>query len=136
MNNTQDTFLQLRGKFDGQDPFMVQGHQIIKTRRDDRDVPAWAKNNKQIQKILLHSFPKLHTNARQHAGAARWARIIQLFFRMRMTRNQVAEQMELSENVVRRTIQNIRRAASGRRANGTKPTGRRSGRPRKTGVPR
>lgn len=130
MNNSQDTFAQLRQHFDGQDVFMTGGHQIIKTRRDDREVPAWAKSNKQIQTILLRSFPLLKTDPRQRVSAARWAVIIQLFFRMQMTRSQVVAQTKLSENTVRRLIQHIRCAANGKRTDrpniprGVRPRGR------------
>jgi hypothetical protein len=131
MNNSRDTFLQLRGKFDGQDPFMTGGHQIIKTRQSDRKIPDWATDDKQIQKILLRSFPKLKTDPRQRTGAARWAVIIQLFFRMKMTRSQVAEQTKLSSNTVQMLVRNIRRAAAGKRANWSTPTGKPTGRPKR-----
>jgi hypothetical protein len=132
MNNTRDTFGQLRGSFDGQDPFMTGGHQIIKTRSSNRDVPEWALDNKKVQQILLRSFPKLKTDLKQRARAARWATIIQLFFRMKMTRKQVAEQTKLSSIIVRDLIRNIRRAASGRKTNGQGLAGKRpTGRPKK-----
>lgn len=107
MNNQRDTFLELRGKFDGQDPFMTGGHQIIKLRTGDRVIPEWTKSDKKIQAILLRSFPKLRTDPKQRVSAARWATIIQLYYRMQMTQGQVAAQMKLRPKVVGRLIENI-----------------------------
>ncbi len=106
--------------FDGNDPFMTGGHQIIKTRRGNRVIPEWARDNKKIQKILLKSFPKLGTDRKQRAQAARWAAIIQLYFRVQMTRSQVEAETKLSQNVVKMLIRNIARAASGKPSYGTK----------------
>ena len=131
MNNDRDTFVELRGKFDGSDPFMNRGHQIIKLRQSNRDIPAWAKSNKRLQEILLRAFPLLRTNPKQRLAAARWAVIIQLFFRVRMTRSQVAAQTGLSSNIVKLLVRNIRRTANGLRGDTGKPLGKKKGRPKK-----
>lgn len=131
MNNTRDTFQELRGSFDGQDPFMTQGHQIIKMRRSDRATPEWAKSNKRIQEILLRSFPKLRTDPVQRGRAARWALVIQLYYRVHMTRSEVAAQMKSRQKVVNRLIENINLAAKGLKTNGKGAfTGRPAGRPK------
>ncbi len=114
-----DTFQELRGKIDSNDPFMSWGHQIIKPRSNDRkNIPEWALDDKKIREILLRSFPKLTTNSRQRRGAARWMRVVHLYFRMHMTRGQVAEELRVKSRVVKDVVQNIRRAAEGRRCDG------------------
>ena len=133
MNNDRDTFLELRSfYFDGNDPFMTNGHQILKIRQGNRKIPAWAKDKRKIQAILLRSFPKLRTDVHQRARAARWMAIIQLYFRVQMTRSQVAAETKLPPNVVKMLIRNISRAASGLPSYGTKKrTGNPNGRPKK-----
>ncbi len=117
MNNDRDTFWELRKSFDGNDPFMTQGHQILKIRRGDRRIPTWAKDKRKIQAILLRSFPGLRTNIQQRARAARWVVIIQLYFRVQMTLTQVAEETKLPKSLVQSLIRSISRAAAGRKAN-------------------
>jgi len=122
-------FAELRGYLDGQDTFMTGGHQIIKMRRGNRVTPEWAKSRKTLQKILTRSFPQLRKNPRQRARAARWASVIQLYYRMHMTRGQVAEQMKLGQKTVNRLIENISRAAKGLKTSGggvysSRPAGR------------
>lgn len=119
-NNTQDTFGELRHQhFDGSDPFMTGGHQIIKTRRIKRVQPEWTKSDEEIKKVLLRSFPKLKTNARQRAGAARWTRFIHLYYRMGMTKGQVAAEMGTTTVNVANIRNRMRRVFNGQRANNT-----------------
>ncbi len=133
MNNQRDTFLELRSRFDGQDPFMTGGHQIIKPRTGNRETPEWAKSDKKVQALLLRSFPKLKTNARHRAGASRWAVIIQLYFRMHMTRGRVAEETKLPQKTVINLIDCIHRVSKDMKANGKGPRSRRKiGRPKKS----
>jgi hypothetical protein len=130
MNNQRDTFEELRRfHFDGNDPFMNGGHQIIKMRQIAREVPTWVKDKRKIQALLLRSFPKLKTDPKQRLRAARWAVIIQLYFRMHMTLGQVTDQVGLPKSKVAMLIRSIHRAAAGRKANGKgvfsqRPTGR------------
>ena len=132
MNNARDTFGELRGRFDGQDPFMTGGHQIIKTRRIERVTPEWARSNKKIQAILLRSFPKLKTDFHQRVRAARWATVIQLYFRVHMTRGQIAEQMKVPLKTVENLIDRIHRACNGMKTSGKGPlSSRPPGRPKK-----
>ena len=127
-----DTFEELRGKFDGSESFMNRGHQIIKMRRSDRQIPEWSKDNKKVQAILVRSFPGLRTNPRQRARAARWAVAIQLYYRVRMTKSHVAQQMKLDVDTVRTLLRNINRAANGKKTNGKGDyTGRPRNRPKK-----
>jgi hypothetical protein len=124
--------LELRGKFDGQDPFMTGGHQIIQPRGGNRVIPEWAKSDVKIQKILLRSFPELKTNPAVRVRAARWMVIIQLYYRMQMTNTAVAAQAKLPIKVTNRLIEYIAKAAKGRRAdNGRgKKTGMLTGKPK------
>lgn len=117
------TFRELRENyFDGSEPFMTGGHQILKIRRGvQKQIPTWANDDKAIKKFLLRSFPKLQTNDRQRRSAARWVRIIHLHFRAGWTRGDIAEELHLSLDSVRSAIRNIKRAASGIRARGTGP---------------
>ena len=110
----------LRKIFDGNSSFM-RGHQIkrIRSLHDGRVVPEWVTDDRIIQGLLLRSFPKLATNARQRKRAGRWARVIQLYFRSKKSRREVAEDMGESENVVRMLIRAIKLARNGKRANGT-----------------
>jgi hypothetical protein len=122
-------FQQLREILDGDDPFMVGGHQKSHLRTKERKVPEWTKNNKKTQQVLLRSFPKLRTDLKQRLQAARWARIIHLYFRMQYTYRQVAAELEMPPRAVDSMIRSIKRVAAGRRANGTgllglMPTGR------------
>jgi hypothetical protein len=111
---------------------MTGGHQIIKMRHADRTIPNWAKDDKKVRAILLRSFPELKTNPTQRTRAARWATVIQLYYRMRMTPKQVAGQMTLNLNTTRMLIRNIGWAAKGKKANGLGNfTGRPKGRPKK-----
>lgn len=132
-NNTSsiDDFHELRKRLDDDDQFVQGGHQIVRPRKRKRETPVWAANQKQVQQLLLRSFPTLKTNDTQRKRAARWARIIYLHFVMRLTLSEVAQEMKLSMNVVRGSINNIRRVASGRRANLTGVFRGKRGRPKK-----
>lgn len=125
---------QLRKRLDSNDPFMTRGHGIRKPRSDDKkSVPDWALSDKEVQRVVLTSFPKYATNGRQRKSAARWIRVIHLFFRMGMTRGQVVEEMKVSYFTVDSTIRAVRRVAQGLRANGEGKRGitKTMGRPRK-----
>jgi hypothetical protein len=100
---------------------MTGGHQIIKMRRSDRVTPEWAKSNKKIQQMLMRSFPQLRTNPIQRRRAARWATIIQLYYRMLMTRGQICAHTKMRPKVVCRLIENISLASKGMKANAKGP---------------
>lgn len=92
---------------------MTGGHQVVGLRKRRRVVPEWTRNNKAVRGVLLRSFPKLMTDAKQRARAACWARIIHLYFRMQWTYNQVAEELETKPGNVARKIISIKRVAGG-----------------------
>jgi hypothetical protein len=131
-----DTFKELRGYLDGQDTFMTGGHQLIKPRHSDRQTPDWAATNSKIRAILLRSFPKLKTHPIQRKRAARWAEVIQLYYRMHLSKRQIAEQLTMNYSTVRTLVRNINRAANGRKANNIANTNRPNGRPRKVSATR
>jgi hypothetical protein len=124
MNNTQDTLAELRHNyFDGSEGFMT-GHQIIKIRQSGRKTPEWAINNKKVQEVLLRAFPKLKTDLKQRAKAARWALFIQLYFRAHMTEKQMADRMNMTRNGIKMLARNIRRIAAGKKSYGTRTKSR------------
>jgi hypothetical protein len=102
----------LRGKIDGSDGFMG-GHQITKIRSMEREVPEWSLNDSEVQRILLLAFPKLQTRPRQRARAGMYARIIHLYWRMKLPQTIVAREMGISEMLLRRKIQTVARLARG-----------------------
>ena len=54
---TRGDYQYLRQKFDGNDPFF-NSCGIKKERQTCSEVPGWALNNAEIQKVLLRAFPK------------------------------------------------------------------------------
>jgi hypothetical protein len=124
------TYKELRTHLDGSDPFMTGGHQVLKPRSNDKKrVPEWALDDKEVQRIVLRSFPKYATDRRQRQRAARWIRIIHLYFRMGMTRGQVADEIGVKPKIVRDLLLRICRVAVGKRADnraliGARPVGR------------
>jgi hypothetical protein len=127
-------FQQLRRVFEGSDPFMGGkgggGHQIVGPRKRKRQVPLWAQNTEKIKAILIRSFPKLKTDLKQRARAARWARVIHLYYRLGWTYTQVAEELEMKPGNLHNMTVSIRRAANGLRANGTGKLAGKRGRPK------
>lgn len=130
MNNARDTFTELRGAFDSSDPFMTKGHQIIKLREGRKKVPAWVKDQKFIQSLLLRSFPKLLISPTERLRAARWARVLYLYYRTNMTASQVAHEMKIDQKTVYNTLARAKAAAKGNQTGrprvklGIRPRGR------------
>ena len=129
MKNTRDTSGELRSHFDSNSTFMT-GHRIIKTRQPRRRIPDWARDDKQLQKLISRSFPYRKTSPEQNERAGRWARFIQLYFKMNRTRGQIMEEMDMSYAAVDSLCRAIYRAARGIRANGTGTAGGKVGRPK------
>lgn len=123
---------ELRNRFDARDPFVTGGHQILKPRSSKKQIPDWARDDKKVREIVLRSFPKLLEDDRQRKAAARWIRVIHLYFRMHMTRGQVAQEMGIESSQVRDFVRNIRRVAAGRRSDTKGVLGAKAkGRPKK-----
>jgi hypothetical protein len=123
---------QLRNKIDSNDSFINHGHQIKRIRTRLKDIPDWATNNAKLQTLLLTAFPKLETDPKQRQGAARWARVIHLYYRFGMPHNHVVAETGISHGTLTSLLRTIRRAANGRRGNNNQPRGARpNGRPKK-----
>jgi hypothetical protein len=98
----------------------LSGFQIKNVRTGyEREVPEWATKNEGIQKILLTAFPKLHTDAAQRKRAGRWAQVINLYFKKRWSRAEVAEAMGENDLVIKMLVRSIVRVADGKRADGS-----------------
>jgi hypothetical protein len=138
-----DTFAELRspygeaqGGFDGSEPFMTNGHQILSPHsvgeHGKRSVPGWARNNKEFQALLLREFPKMATDEKQRFRAGRWTRVVTLYYRAAMSAQQVADETGWTVSKVKSLLKCIRRVARGwrcdnRKAKGLTPRGRRKG---------
>lgn len=123
----------LRRRMDGNDPFM-SAHQIKKIRTREREIPAWTLNDKEVQKVLLRSFPTLRRTKAAAAQAGRWMRLIHLYYRVQMPNSQVAKEMGMTLNAVKMALKGIRRVSRGRNAKNTAVLGLRPrwvGRPKK-----
>ncbi len=107
------------------------GHQIVRLRRRTRKVPEWTRNDKQVRIVLLRAFPKLALPGKDRTRAARWMRVIHLYFRLQYTYSQVAEELTVTPGSVMSMTRSIQRVAQNRRANGTGQLGKKRGRPKK-----
>lgn len=92
--------------------------QPTQIRRRKRNNCKWAADSEQIQKLLLKVFPKLHTDLVQRRGAARWAHVIQLYFRTALSYSEVAEEMYEKKETIHNIIRRIQRAKKGKPVNG------------------
>lgn len=105
--------VKLRQKLDGEDSFMG-GHQITKVRgMYEREVPAWTLSNNEVQTVLLRAFPKLLTSPKHKKSAGRWARVIYLYYRMKLPEQVVAREIKLSVKSFKSLLRNINRIARG-----------------------
>lgn len=100
--------------------------------------PKWTRTNKGIRKIVRLAFPRFETNERQRTAAARWVRVIYLYFRVGYTYSQIAEEMKLFSHVPNRpysiienVIEHILKVARGLPANGNSQKRLKRGRHRK-----
>jgi DNA-binding NarL/FixJ family response regulator len=99
----------LRKIMDSNDGF-VTGHLIKKIRRRTRKIPEILRNDVSVRKILLKSFPRIETNDLQRKRAARWSRVIYLYFRAGYNYKEVAEEMGEKPRTVEMVIRSIFRA--------------------------
>lgn len=120
---------ELRRHISGSDTFM-SGHQIKKIRGRSRRVPAWTKDDAKVAARLLKSFPNLAADPTHRERAARWARVIHLYFRTQMTFSGVAREMGVLPKTVENIVYRIYRAHLGKKSNGGVRSGRPTGRPK------
>jgi hypothetical protein len=113
---------ELRKVIDGDElgsPDRGTGFQPKKLRRIERPVPEWARTDAGLQRVLLTAFPRLKRDPRDRARAGRWAQVINLYFRQNLSRSEIAAELSLTYGAVDSLIRNIKRAASGIRADGS-----------------
>jgi hypothetical protein len=131
-----NAFSELRTYLDGSDNFVSGGHRIMRTAGATRHaarmkrVPVWVREDSEILKILLRSFPKFRTDPKQKKAATLWMGVIYQYWRVGHTRGQVAHDLGISEKKVKNIIQRINFAVKGERADGRGPLGKPKGRPK------
>lgn len=119
----------LSERIDSRDRFMSNhnvrsgGQGAVASAQRRANPPKWTRTNEGIQIVIRRAFPHFETNKRQRLAAARWARIIYLYFRVGYTYSQIAEEMKLQSASSRRPyckvetiIRSIHRVAAGRAA--------------------
>lgn len=122
--------MRLRSRFDANDHFM-SGHGVVKARTYKRKTPTWVFDDQKVQGLILRSFPKAKSSKTQREGAARWAAVIHLYFRLGYTASQVADEINSTTTKVEFVVRSIYRVSKGRSANGSGLLGAKRGRPRK-----
>lgn len=105
----------LRTKFDANDQFMRSGHQIKKVRQRERQTPEWAMDDAKVRVLVNFSFPKWRESKAQRIRAARWVRIIHLYYRMKMSRPSVAKEIKITERHLTSILCGIGRIMRGKR---------------------
>ena len=110
---------ELRGIFDSNDSFMSRCRLKKRRSSQNREMPAWVKNPQQVQALLLRSFPRLKTDPKQRLRAARWARVIHLYFTLMLPFGDVLEEIGTTRNTLLALLRSIRRVAENRRADGS-----------------
>ena len=94
------------GRFGG-----YQIHRVPYRNNKQKEVPAWAIKDESLRTVLLTAFPRLHTNLSQRKAAARWAQVIQLYYRQGWTETEVADEMMEKVNSIRCLVYHIRKVA-------------------------
>jgi hypothetical protein len=95
---------ELRGVFDGNEPFMSGGLGIKKRRRSERErvCPTWMYDNKSVKNFLNQRFPRhrlskyglpLPPNRKQERLRLIWATVIVRYFRMSHASSWIAEDL-------------------------------------------
>lgn len=107
---------------------MMRIHRIRSQKK--KLASPWAFDDRAVRKLLLTCFPKLQTDEGQRTRAAKWNRIIALFFRRNMSGSQVARELQVEVSTVESAIRNMRRAMAGRRTDTGRPKGGSRGRPK------
>jgi hypothetical protein len=139
---SHDTYAELRdqhnpgGSFDGSEPFMTGGHQILSPhaavdRVVDKHRPEWVEDAA-FKALLLREFPNMDTDEKQRDRAGRWNRAVYLYYRVSLSALEASGQMGLTVDQFKNILKCIRRVAVGRRcdnrkAKGLTPRGRMKG---------
>ncbi|SRR6266436_1289362 len=128
-NNNHGDMVRLRNKVDGSEQFM-SGHQLMKIRSLEREIPEWALNSNKIQEIIERSFPNWRSKKAHMISAGRWVRIIYLYYRMQMPLQFVSKEMGMTKNALKMVLKGIRRIVNGRRFDNRAISQRPRGRPK------
>ncbi|HTQ97232.1 MAG TPA: hypothetical protein VMH89_10525 [Candidatus Acidoferrum sp.] len=96
------------------------GFQIRRFRTGYKKIPPpWARKNSDIAKLLLAAFPALFTSITQRKRAGKWAQIINLYYKVGWSSGQIAKELNVQRNAVRRMLISMSRVSRGLRANGS-----------------
>jgi hypothetical protein len=139
---TRKDFQKLRKSFDGEDlgpsrSIGVKAPRYLQTRsRPERDDPEsqFLYSDSGTQAFLLKNFPDLDNDREQKEQAARWAAVINLYFRAGWTDSRIEKELGWEKGTAGSIVQQIRRKIRGLRRNGKAYSPRKPGRPRKITV--
>lgn len=127
----REAFSRLRKKLDSKDGY-VSNHQVIKTAgatvhaaRMNR-VPLRALDDQWVKSFIMAHFPNADSDPEQRRLAGRTVRIIHLYYRVGETIGKVAEELSMSQAMVKKKIHKISQAMN-------RPI-KTVGRPKKNGV--
>lgn len=107
------------------------GYQILSPDQEDIFIPEWTKSNAEIQRVICSAFPRFETNERQQFFARRWAAVIYLFWRLRYSEGDIADELRVSVETVNWIIAAAKRVSQGKRTDGQERSASKSGRPKK-----
>ncbi len=83
----------------------------IPVRLFPREVPAWAVNDHALSHILLSIFPRLALENRQRYRAGQTCSLIYRYYRLCEPASEIASDMGISVDGIKRRIQRIKRKA-------------------------
>ena len=76
-----------------------------------REIPAWARSDADMQTLLLTVFRRLHRAKSQRQRAGRWALVGRLYFVLGYSREEICNELSLTDRSVRSLIDRISRQA-------------------------
>jgi hypothetical protein len=133
-----DTFAELRspdglaeGGFDGDEPFMTGGHQILSKKAGNKKIPTWAQLSN-LRALIDREFPHWRTDQKQRDRASRWNNVVYQYYYVGDSATDAAQETGLTINQFKNILKCIRRVARGwrcdnRKAKGLTPRGRMKG---------
>lgn len=100
--------------------YIPAGFQPVIPYQEVIDIPDWAKSDEGLKEVLLSAFPKAETDEKQAVSAGRWMRVLYLYYRMRFSVDDIAEEMQIPVETVRNITRRAKRVGRGEPANGVK----------------
>jgi hypothetical protein len=97
----------------------ADGMQILTASEEEIEFPEWAKTDEGIRNIISTAFPKMNSSALQRSRAGRWARVLYLYYKLRWSFSDIAEEMNVETKVVRNILWRSVLVGQGKKANGT-----------------